>query len=100
MRMEVGKGTLVHDSVISYGKNIMAIGGELHADGESILLDSGSEQQNLWGINLYPQKKGEEFIEFDSVINLKPSQGNRSRGIENPKVQEKIKEIVERLIKT
>jgi len=72
----------------------------LHADGESILLDSGSEQQNLWGINLYPQKKGEEFIEFDSVINLKPSQGNRSRGIENPKVQEKIKEIVERLIKT
>jgi len=100
--VKVGKegfGDMVK-AVVDVEKEIMAVGGELHADEEAILLDSGSEQQNLWGINLYPQKKGEEFIEFDSVINLKPSQGNRSRGIENPKVQEKIKEIVERLIKT
>jgi hypothetical protein len=72
----------------------------LHADEEAILLSSGSKQENLWGINLYPQKKDEDFIEFDSVINLKPSQGNRSRGIENPQIQKRIKEIVERLIKT
>jgi hypothetical protein len=87
-------------AVVDIEKEIMAIGGELHADEEAILLSSGSKQQNLWGINFYPQKKGEEFIEFDSVINLKPAQGNRSRGIEDPQIQKRIKEILERLIKT
>jgi len=96
---EEGFGDLVK-GVVDIEKETMAIGGELHADEEAILLSSGSKQENLWGINLYPQKKDEEFIEFDSVINLKPSQGNRSRGIENPQIQKRIKEIVERLIKT
>jgi len=94
-----GFGDLIK-AVVDIEKEIMAIGGELHADEEAILLSSGSKQENLWGINLYPQKKDEDFIEFDSVINLKPSQGNRSRGIENPQIQKRIKEIVERLIKT
>jgi hypothetical protein len=94
-----GFGDLVK-GVVDIEKEIMAIGGELHADEEAILLSSGSRQENLWGINLYPQKKDEDFIEFDSVINLKPSQGNRSRGIENPQIQKRIKEIIERLIKT
>jgi len=94
-----GFGDLIK-GVVDIEKEIMAIGGELHADEEAILLSSGSKQENLWGINLYPQKKDEDFIEFDSVINLKPSQGNRSRGIENPQIQKRIKEIVERLIKT
>jgi hypothetical protein len=96
---EEGFGDLVK-GVVDIEKEIMAIGGELHADEEAILLSSGSKQENLWGINLYPQKKDEDFIEFDSVINLKPSQGNRSRGIENPQIQKRIKEIVERFIKT
>jgi hypothetical protein len=96
---EEGFGDLVK-GVVDIEKEIMAIGGELHADEEAILLSSGSKQENLWGINLYPQKKDEDFLEFDSVINLKPSQGNRSRGIENPQIQKRIKEIVERLIKT
>jgi hypothetical protein len=94
-----GFGDLIK-AVVDIEKEIMAIGGELHADEEAILLSSGSKQENLWGINLYPQKKDEDFIEFDSVINLKPSQGNRSRGIENPQIQKRIKEIIERLIKT
>jgi len=96
---EEGFGDLVK-GVVDIEKEIMAIGGELHADEEAILLSLGSKQENLWGINLYPQKKDEDFIEFDSVINLKPSQGNRSRGIENPQIQKRIKEIVERFIKT
>jgi len=93
-----GFGEMVK-AVVDIEKEIMAIGGELHADGEAILLSSSSKQENLWGINLYPQKKDEEFIEFDSVINLKPLQGNRSRGIEDPLIQKRIKEIVQRLIK-
>ena len=96
---EEGFGDLIK-AVVDIEKEIMAIGGELHADEEAILLSLGSKQEKLWGINFYPQKKDEEFIEFDSVINLKPGQGNRSRGIENPQIQKKIKEIVERLIKT
>ncbi len=96
---EEGFGDLVK-GVVDIEKEIMATGGELHADEEAILLSLGSKQENLWGINFYPQKKDEEFIEFDSVINLKPSQGNRSRGIENPQIQKRIKEIVERFIKT
>jgi len=76
---EEGFGDMVK-VVVDIEKKIMAVGGELHADGEAILLSSGSNQENLWGINLYLQKKDEEFIEFDSLINLKPSQGNRSRG--------------------
>ncbi len=96
---EEGFGDLIK-AVVDIEKEIMAIGGELHADEEAILLSLGSKQETLWGINFYPQKKDEEFIEFDSVINLKPAQGNRSRGIENPQIQKTIKEIVERLIKT
>jgi hypothetical protein len=96
---EEGFGDLIK-AVVDIEKEIMATGGELHADEEAILLSLGSKQENLWGINFYPQKKDEEFLEFDSVINLKPAQGNRSRGIENPQIQKRIKEIVERLIKT
>jgi hypothetical protein len=96
---EEGFGDLVK-VVVDIEKQILAVGGELHADEETLLLKSGSRQENLWGINLYPQKAGEEFIEFDSVINLRPAQGNRSRGIENPEIQKRIREIVEKLIKT
>ncbi len=95
---EEGFGDLVK-AVVDIEKEIMVIGGELHADEEALLLKSGSRQENLWGINLYPQKAGEEFVEFDSVINLKPALGNRSRGIENPGIQKRIREIVEKLIK-
>ena len=74
-------------------------GGELHSDEESLLLEEGSKQKNLWGINIYPNKSGEELIEFDSMINLRPSQGNRSRDVLDPTARQKIKEIVTQLIK-
>jgi hypothetical protein len=95
---EEGFGDMVK-AVVDVEKGILAVGGELHADGEAILLSLSSKQEALWGINFYPRKEGDEFIEFDSVINLKPSQGNRSRGIENSQIQKKIKEIVERRVK-
>ncbi len=94
---EKGFGDMVK-AVVDVEKEIMAVGGEVHADEEALLLSSGSQQEHLWGINLYPLKKGEEFIEFDSVINLKPLQGNRSRGVEHPEIRKRIKEVVERLI--
>ena len=85
-------------AVIDIKKEIMIIDAPMHADLESELINNGSKQENLWGINLYPEKSGAEFIEFDSMINLKPSQNNRSRGIDDPKIREKIIKIVEKLI--
>lgn len=91
-------GSLVK-AVVDVEKEIMVIDGELHADEEARLLESGSKQSNLWGINLYPEKAdNHEFIEFDSVINLRPSQKNFTRGIDSPTVQEKIKKIVSQLV--
>lgn len=86
-------------AVVDIEKNIMAIGGDLHSDEEAILLEEGSRQPHLWGINLYPHKSEHEWIEFDSVINLRPSQGNFSRGVDNPEARKKIKEIVDGLVK-
>ena len=86
-------------AVVDVEKEIMAVGAELHADEEVLLMEQEeSKREYTWGINLYPEKSGDDFIEFDSVINLKPSFGNRSRGIEDPKIREKIKNVVEKLI--
>lgn len=86
-------------AVVDVEQKIMAIDGELHSDEERLLIENGSKQQDLWGINLYPDKSREEWIEFDSMINLRPSQGNRSRNVENPEIKDKIKQIVQSLIK-
>lgn len=91
-------GNLVK-AVVDIDEKIMAIGGELHSDEEALLLEKGSEQKNLWGINIYPEIKDDNRIEFDSVINLRPSQKNRSRGVDNPEIRKKIIDIVNSLIK-
>lgn len=85
-------------AVVDVEKGIMAVDGELHADEEELLLVQGSKQGDLWGINIYPDASNADWIEFDSLINLRPSQGNRIRGIENPKVRQRIVEIVSRLV--
>lgn len=94
-----GFGSLVK-AVVDVEKKIMAIDGELHADEEALLITHGSKQQNLWGINLYPELPESERVEFDSVINLRPASGNKSRGIDDPKLRKKIIEIVDKLIKS
>ena len=86
-------------AVVDVEKRIMAVDAELHADEEALLLDNGSTQQNLWGINLYPELETSEWIEFDSMINVRPSQGNRSRSVENPEIQRTITSIVTNLVK-
>lgn len=91
-------GNLVK-AVVDIELKIIAVGGELHADEEALLLEKGSKQESLWGVNLYPDKFGEELIEFDSIVNIRPSQKNLSRGVENNKLRKKIKEIVLSLIK-
>lgn len=93
-----GFGDLVK-AVVDVEKGIMAVGGELHADEEVLLTEKeDSKREHAWGINIYPKKSSDEMIEFDSMINLKPSFGNRSRDVESPEVKEKIKQIIEKLV--
>lgn len=91
-------GTFIK-TVVDVEKAIMMIDAELHADEEAELLQSGSKQTNLWGINLYPELfNSKDFIEFDSMINVRPTQGNRSRGVENEQLRVKIIKIVRELV--
>jgi hypothetical protein len=92
-------GSLVK-AVIDIEKQLLVIDAELHVDEEQFLLESGSKQTNLWGINLYPDKYGSnEFVEFDSMINIRPSQQNMSRDIEDKAIRAKITEIVSGIVK-
>lgn len=79
-------------------EGLLALDAELHADLERLLLENGSAQENLWGFNLYPDEEGEDFIEYDSLINIRSWQGNPSRGISNPEIREAIEKIVAQFI--
>lgn len=84
-------------AVVDLERSVMAIGGEMHADLESLLLEQGSKQADLWGINLYPGVTSDAWIEFDSMINIRPAQGNRSRGVEDAGIRERISALVKKL---
>ena len=86
-------------AVVDVALEILAVGGELHSDEEALLLEQGSEQKDLWGINLYPELGEIEWIEFDSMINLRPSQNNRTRGVEDAQLRGRIVGIVQRLVR-
>ena len=85
--------------VVDLRRGILLLDAELHADQEAELLAEGSAQPDLWGINLYPDLAGDEWLEFDSMINLRPSFGNRSRGIDDPAIREAVANLVERLVR-
>lgn len=77
---------------------LLALDADLHADLEQMLLKNGSAQENLWGFNLWVEEAGEDFIEYDSLINIRSWQGNPSRDVLDPEVREKIRQIVEQFI--
>ncbi len=86
-------------AVVDVEQGIMAVGGEFHADEEVLLMEQeGSKREHTWGINLYPAERGDGFVEFDSMVNLKPSFGNRSRIVQDSQTQKNIRNIVERLV--
>ena len=77
---------------------LLAVDAELHADLERLLLENGSAGEDLWGFNLYPEEEGEEFIEYDSLINIRSWQNNPTRDVRNPDIREAIKQIVKQFI--
>lgn len=84
--------------VVDVERGIAAVGGELHADEEALLLEHGSRQEHLWGANYYPGRGAEACIEYTSLINIRPSQGNRSMVIEDETLRARIREITYQLI--
>jgi len=97
-RMAAGRfGDLVK-AVVDLERRVMLVDAELHADQEAQLLESGSLQRNLWGINLYPDLPEVDWLEFDSMINLRPSFGNPSRSVDDPATRERIADLVRGLV--
>lgn len=92
-----GFGDMVK-AVVDVRRAVIAIGGELHSDEEAALLDDGSQQSDLWGINLYPAELTDDWIEFDSMINVRPAQGNRSRSVDDVALRAEIVRIVAALV--
>lgn len=86
-------------AVVDIEEGILVVDAGLHSDQEAYLLDRGSKQKDLWGINIHPELEGDERVEFDSMINLRPIEGNFSRGIDDVKIQKKILDIVNSKIK-
>lgn len=84
-------------AVVDIQTGVMAIGGELHSDAEALLIDDGSSQQDLWGINLYPESQ-RNLIEYKSLINIRPHQNNRSLGIQDENIKAAIKKTVDGLL--
>ena len=84
--------------VVDIQQQILAIDGDMHADLEQLLLESGAQQQDLWGANVYPMKEKCDQLEFTSFINIRPSQGNRSMVVQNPGIKELIRLIVDKLL--
>jgi hypothetical protein len=85
-------------AVVDLERALMVVDAEMHSDQEAELLSDGSRQQDLWGINLYPDLPEEDWLEFDSMINLRPSYGNRTREVGDPATRDRITELVRRLV--
>lgn len=84
--------------VVDIERRLAAVGGELHADAEQILLERGSRQVDLWGANYYPGKGPDDCIEYTSLINIRPAQGNRTMLIADLSVRERVREVTFALI--
>jgi len=85
-------------AVVDLERRLMVVDAEMHSDEAAELLLDGSRQQDLWGINRYPDLPEADWLEFDSMINLRPSLGNRSRSVDDPATRERISEIVRSLV--
>lgn len=87
-------GSLVK-AVVDLENKLLVVDAEMHVDAEQLLLENGSMQENLWGIDLYPDKFGtDEFIEFDSMVNIRPRQKNLSRSVESEITRKQIIDLV------
>lgn len=84
--------------VVDVRRGRAAVGGELHADGEQLLLEEGSEQADLWGANYYPGRGPERCVEFTAMINIRPAQANAGMEILDPEVRRLVRDVMTRVL--
>lgn len=85
-------------AVVDVDRELLAVDAQMHSDLEALLLENGSKQSGLWGINIYPNLSGEDRIQFDSMINVRPSQNNPSRSVEDEAIRRKIRQVVKKWV--
>ena len=90
--VQAGFGNMVK-FVVDVRRRVAAVGGELHADGESLLLEDGSAQDDLWGANYYPGRGSADCVQFSALINIRPARGNSSMEIADPAIRNLVREV-------
>jgi hypothetical protein len=85
-------------AVADLGRGRLAVDAEMHADLEALLLEEGAVQKDLWGLNLYPGKTGDDFIEYTSLINIRPAQSNSSLTLQDPTLRERVAGVVRKWV--
>lgn len=104
VRQKISREQLVHiakeyyddliKGVVDIQRKVVALGGEMHADSEEVLLEDGSIQSDLWGFNILLDKNKEECLLYESFINIRPRNSNRGLEVEDAEIREKMKEII------
>ncbi|MBI5457731.1 hypothetical protein HY971_03335 [Candidatus Kaiserbacteria bacterium] len=94
---EAWHGTLVKGAA-DIERDIVALGGDWHMDANNVLIADGSQQENVWGFNIYPKERSGSALEYISLINIRPAQGNKAMELADETLREKIKEIVSKLV--
>jgi len=84
--------------VVDIRQRLVAVGGELHADAEAILLERGCKQTDLWGANYYPGLGPDDCVEFTALINIRPAQENRAMEVQDPEIRDTMGAIVHELV--
>ena len=80
--------------VVDIERGLIALGGEMHADAEEVLIKDGSKQSNLWGFNILLNKDKEECLIYESFINIRPRDNNRDLEVKSPEIREKMRRII------
>ncbi len=80
--------------VVDIEKKIIVFGGEYHMDANVVLLEDGSKQKNIWGFNVYFDKSRDNWIEYTSLINIRPLQENYDMEVSDGNIRSVMKEII------
>lgn len=79
--------------VVDVRRRVVAVGGDVHADAESLLIEGGSKQSDIWGANYYPGRGPDQCIEYTALINIRPAQGNRGMEVQDPTIREQVRDL-------
>lgn len=80
--------------VVDINREVVALGGEMHADAEEGLLNDGSQLRDLWGFNLLLDELKENCLVYESFINIRPGDNNKSLEVQDPEIRKQMMQII------